>query len=236
MENPSKYTADALRNEKMKVLDAISSEDIDKACEDVSVGQYEGYLEEKGVPAESKTPTYAAVKLRINNARWKKVPFYLRSGKGLTSRYSEVMIQFHCPPHLMFTLPKDQQLQCNRMTLVLQPDESIRLNFQTKVPEIDGVNLQPRDLEFNYAEAYEGHRLPEAYERLILDAIQGDAALFMRADEIERAWEIMDPIIARVESASASQPESYPVGSHGPTCADQLLSNEGRNWQELPKN
>ena len=235
MENPSKYTADALRNEKMKVLDSITSADIDKACEDVSVGQYEGYLDEKDVPKNSKTPTYAAIKLRVNNARWKKVPFYLRSGKGLTSRYSEVMIQFHCPPHLMFTLPKDEQLQCNRMTLILQPDEGIRLNFQTKVPEIDGVHLQPRDLEFSYAEAYEGQRLPEAYERLILDAIQGDAALFMRADEIERAWEIIDPIIATVEGDSATQPESYAVGSHGPACADALLSKEGRSWQELPK-
>jgi glucose-6-phosphate 1-dehydrogenase len=233
MENPSRYSADSLRNEKMKVLDAISVSEGDESCRSVSVGQYDGYLREQGVPATSKTPTYAAVKLRVSNGRWKNVPFYLRSGKGLNSRYSEVMIQFHCPPHLMFPLPKGETLQCNRMTLILQPNEGIHLNFQTKVPDVDGVALQPRDLSFDYKQAYAKQPIPEAYERLLLDAIQGDASLFMRSDEIERAWEIMDPIIAATERPDAPQPQAYACGSQGPECADKLLGADGRKWQPI---
>jgi glucose-6-phosphate 1-dehydrogenase len=233
MENPSRFTADSLRNEKMKVLDAIAVPSFDVACKGVSVGQYEGYRREPGVPESSKTPTFAAVKLFVENGRWKKVPFYLRSGKGLKSRYSEVMIQFHCPPHLLFPLPPGEVLQCNRMTLVLQPNEGIHLNFQTKVPDVDGVRLQPRDLSFDYKEAYAEKPLPEAYERLLLDAMQGDASLFMRADEIERAWEIMDPLIAATERPDAPEPDQYPIGSEGPPCAADLLAADGRKWQPL---
>jgi glucose-6-phosphate 1-dehydrogenase len=228
MESPAKFAADALRNEKMKVLDAIADPDPSNLAKQLVVAQYEGYLKEPGVPADSKTPTYAAVKLNINNARWKNVPFYLRSGKGLSSRYSEVLIQFHCPPHLMFPLPKGETLQCNRMTLVLQPNEGIQLNFQTKVPSVEGVTLRPRDLAFDYRSSYENQALPEAYERLILDSIQGDASLFMRADEIERAWEIIDPLIA-----AAPKPESYAIGSQGPAGSDKMLEADGRTWQRI---
>jgi glucose-6-phosphate 1-dehydrogenase len=228
MESPTRFTADALRNEKMKVLDAIADPTPESVAKQLVVAQYDGYRREPGVPADSRTPTYAALKLTIDNARWKNVPFYLRSGKGLTSRYSEVVIQFLCPPHLMFPLPKGETLQCNRMTLVLQPNEGIRLNFQTKVPAVDGVTLRPRDLAFDYRSAYENQALPEAYERLILDAITGDAALFMRADEIERAWEVIDPLIA-----AAPAPETYAIGSQGPACADRLLAADGRAWQAL---
>jgi glucose-6-phosphate 1-dehydrogenase len=234
MESPSRYAADALRNEKMKVLDAIVPPTFDAACTGVSVGQYDGYRNEPGVPKNSKTPTYAAVKLQIENGRWKRVPFYLRSGKGLKSRYSEVVIQFHCPPHLMFPLPPGEVLQCNRMTLVLQPNEGIRLNFQTKVPDVDGVSLKPRDLSFSFKEAFAQNPIPEAYERLLLDAMQGDAALFMRADEIERAWEIMDPLIAATERPDAPDPEFYPLGSQGPACADRMIAADGRKWQPIP--
>jgi glucose-6-phosphate 1-dehydrogenase len=228
MESPSKFAADALRNEKMKVLDAITEPTAESAAKQLVVAQYDGYRREPGVPANSRTPTYAALKLTVDNARWKNVPFYLRSGKGLTSRYSEIVIQFHCPPHLMFPLPKGEVLQCNKMTLVLQPNEGIHLNFQTKVPAVDGVTLRPRDLAFDYRSAYENQALPEAYERLILDAIQGDAALFMRADEIERAWEIIDPLIA-----ANREPELYPIGSQGPACADKLMEADGRVWQVI---
>ncbi|MGL4423852.1 MAG: glucose-6-phosphate dehydrogenase, partial [Gemmataceae bacterium] len=204
------------------------------AKKQVAVGQYAGYRQEPGVPESSKTPTFAAVKLHVENARWKNVPFYLRSGKGLKSRYSEVMIQFRCPPHLMFPLPKDKVLECNRMTIVLQPDESIALNFQTKVPEVDGVELQARDLAFDYKQAYASKGIPEAYERLILDAIQGDASLFIRSDEIERAWEIMDPIIEAASGAAAPQPEEYPIGSQGPAGGVNMLESEGRTWRPIP--
>jgi glucose-6-phosphate 1-dehydrogenase len=118
------------------------------------------------------------------------------------------------------------------MTLVLQPNEGIHLNFQTKVPDVDGVHLQPRDLSFKFQDAF-GETIPEAYERLLLDTIQGDAALFMRSDEIERAWEIMDPILAATARPDAPPPDVYPLGSDGPACAAALLAADGRKWQTI---
>ncbi|HEY1377082.1 MAG TPA: glucose-6-phosphate dehydrogenase, partial [Gemmataceae bacterium] len=142
-----------------------------------------------------------------------------------------VVVQFLCPPHLMFPLPPGQTLKCNRLTLRIQPNEGIRLNFETKVPDKERVELKPADLHFEYREAYGEAAIPEAYERLLVDSIQGDAALFMRSDEIERAWAIMDPVIAAVERAGGPVPEAYPVGSYGPKCADELLARDGRAWQ-----
>jgi glucose-6-phosphate 1-dehydrogenase len=231
MESPHRATAENLRNEKLKVLDAIRVPAADEIASQIATGRYAGYTAEKGVPAGSTTPTFAALKLNIDNARWKNVPFYLRSGKGLANRWSEIVIQFRCPPHLMFPLPPGQLLDCNRMTIVLQPNEAIRLNFQTKVPEVDGVALKPMDLQFNYREAYRTSAMPEAYERLLLDAIQGDASLFIRADEIDRAWEIMDPFI---QGTQAVAPEEYAIGSQGPVGADRLLATDGRKWQAVP--
>jgi glucose-6-phosphate 1-dehydrogenase len=233
MEDPTRFTAENLRNEKMKVLSAVQVPLGKTARQSVVVGQYAGYRAEPGVPADSRTPTYAAVRLEVENRRWHGVPFYLRSGKGLKSRYSEVMIQFRCPSHLMFPLPPDEVLQCNRITMVVQPNEGIRLNFQTKVPDVDGVKLQPRDLAFDYKQAYHDKELPEAYERLLLDAMQGDASLFMRADEIERAWQIIDPLIAAVSGADAKPPEEYAIGSAGPACADAMMDGDGRKWQPI---
>ena len=233
MENPGRYTADRLRNETMKVLEAVTIPTLDDACHCVSVGQYAGYHDEPGVPKTSHTPTYAAIRLAINNARWQNVPFYLRSGKALRSRYSEVMIQFRCPPHMIFPLPPGQQFDCNRVSIILQPNEGIRLNFQTKEPGVDGTKMQPRDLSFNYRDAYSERSLPEAYERLLLDAMQGDASLFMRSDEIEQAWAIIDPLIKATESADGPPPAAYPLGSEGPRSAEELLSRDGRKWQAL---
>ena len=233
MEDPTRFTADNLRNEKMKVLSSIRVPSVADACKAVVVGQYKGYRAEEGVPPTSKTPTYAALKLEVENRRWRGVPFYLRSGKGLAARYSEVMIQFRCPSHLMFPLPPGETLRCNHLTMVLQPNEAIRLNFQVKTPDVDGVRLGPRDLSFNYREANANQALPEAYERLLLDAIQGDASLFMRSDEIERAWEIMDPIIAASERPDAPQPQEYDIGTQGPACADTLLANDEKEWQSI---
>jgi glucose-6-phosphate 1-dehydrogenase len=139
-------------------------------------------------------------------------------------------VQFLCPPHLMFPLPPGQSLQCNRLTLRIQPNEGIRLNFQSKVPDTEKVQLKPADLHFEYRDSYPDTAIPEAYERLQLDAIQGDAALFMRSDEIERAWAIVDPIIAAIEKEGGPTPESYPVGSYGPKCSDELLARDGRRW------
>jgi glucose-6-phosphate 1-dehydrogenase len=233
IEDPARFTAENLRNEKMKVLSAIPVPNAAAALKSAALGQYVGYHAEPGVPAGSKTPTFAAVRLEIENRRWRGVPFYLRSGKGLANRYSEVLIQFRCPSHLMFPLPPGEVLQCNQLRLVIQPNEGIHINFQTKVPDVDGVALKPRDLAFDYKRSYEDKALPEAYERLLLDAIQGDASLFMRADEIERAWEIVDPIVAAAENTDAPKPEEYAVGSQGPASADRLLTAEGRKWQPI---
>jgi glucose-6-phosphate 1-dehydrogenase len=231
MEAPAKFSADRLRDEKVKVLDAVLEPTVAQACEQVVLGQYEGYHKEPGVKPDSRTPTFAALKLQINNWRWRNVPFYLRSGKAMAARFSEVVVQFHCPPHLMFPLPPGQTLQCNRLTLRVQPNEGIRLKFQTKVPDTERVELKPADLHFEYRDAYRDTVIPEAYERLLLDAIHGDAALFMRSDEIERAWAIMDPLIAATEAANGPKPELYPVGSYGPKCSDELLSRDGRAWR-----
>jgi glucose-6-phosphate 1-dehydrogenase len=230
MEAPARFEAGPFRNEKIKLLDAVEVPQAAGCEAEVVSGQYEGYQQEKGVRTGSKTPTFAALRLHVDNWRWQGVPFYLRSGKGLAARSSEIVIQFHCPPHLMFPLPAGQTLQCNRLALCIQPDEGIHVNFQTKVPG-QGTVLRPADLEFHYQTTYGDGPLPEAYERLVLDAINGDATLFMRNDEIERAWAIMDPLIAAVEKGPPPQP--YPLGSDGPACADALLRRDGRSWLSL---
>jgi glucose-6-phosphate 1-dehydrogenase len=230
MEAPARFAATPLRNEKVKLLDAIPVYDRPHALENIVTGQYEGYLKEKDVPPTSRTPTFAAVELRIDNWRWRDVPFFLRSGKGLKSRASEVVVQFRCPPHLMFPLPPGTTLTCNRLSMCIQPDEGIHLNFQTKVPDREAMLLRAADMEFHYRKAYPEAPIPESYERLLQDALAGDASLFMRADEIEKAWEIMDPLIAAVESADGPRPQEYAVGRDGPKCADEFLARSGRSW------
>jgi glucose-6-phosphate 1-dehydrogenase len=232
MEAPARFAADPLRNEKIKVLDAIPVSTPEEALQQIVCGQYAGYKSEPGVAANSRTPTFAAVRFQVDNWRWRGVPFYLRSGKALSSRVSEIVIQFHCPPHLMFPLPPGTTLQCNRLTLCVQPDEGIHLNFQTKVPD-QGMILRPADLEFHYRNTYANVAIPEAYERLLQDALHGDAALFMRSDEIERAWEIMDPLIAATQLPEMPPPEEYKVGTEGPARADEFMKREGRAWLQM---
>ncbi len=232
MEGPARFLADPLRNEKVKVLDAIPVLTPEEAAKRMVAGQYAGYHSEKGVAPDSVTPTFAAIELTVENWRWRGVPFYLRSGKAMKRRRSEVVIQFRCPPHLMFPLPPGTTLQCNRLTMTIQPDEGIDLNFQSKAPDDGSVVLRPTDLRFRYKEAYPDAPLPESYERLLMDALAGDAHLFMRSDEIERAWEIMDPFIAAVEKG-AVKPQEYPVGSEGPCCGDEFLAPTGREWLSL---
>ena len=232
MEAPARYAADPLRNEKVKVLDAVRIPTVEAARGLVCTGQYAKYHSDPGVAPDSKTPTYAAARLEIDNWRWRGVSFYLRSGKALARRSSEIVIQFLCPPHLMFPLPPGATLQCNRLTMEIQPNEGIHLNFQTKVPD-QGMGLKPADLKFHYGDAYPGVVIPEAYERLLQDALAGDAALFMRSDEIERAWEIMDPFLATTESVDAPMPLEYAIGTQGPACADAFLAQDGRAWRPL---
>jgi glucose-6-phosphate 1-dehydrogenase len=233
MEAPARFAATPLRNEKVKVLDAIPIYDKSEAPEHIVAGQYAGYLKEKDVPPTSRTPTYAALELHIENWRWRGVPFFLRSGKGLKHRLSEVVIQFRCPPHIMFPLPPGTTLQCNRLAVCIQPDEGIHVNFQSKVPDRETMQLRPTDLEFHYRSAYPDAPIPEAYERLLQDALAGDASLFMRADEIEKAWAIVDPLIAAIEDPNNPKPEEYAVGSEGPACADAFLARSGWTWLSL---
>jgi glucose-6-phosphate 1-dehydrogenase len=231
MEPPSRNTADRLRNEKAKVLDSILVPTAEQVKESLVVGQYQGYLTEKDVAPDSRVPTYAAVKLHIENWRWKGVPFYLRSGKAMSKRYSEVVIQYRDPPFQLFPSADGRVPQANRISIVLQPNEKIELSFQTKVPSIDGNEMYAQSLSFDYLD--HAGPLPEAYERLLLDAIQGDASLFMRGDEIERSWEIMQPFINATEAADAPAPQAYAIGTDGPACGDALLNRDSRCWQPV---
>jgi glucose-6-phosphate 1-dehydrogenase len=233
MEAPARYTADTLRNEKVKVFDAIPIYSAEDAAANVVAGQYAGYRQEKGVAPESRTPTFAVVRLHIDNWRWQGVPFFLRSGKALSGRMSEVVIQYRSPPHLMFPLPPGATVESNRLAMCIQPDEGIHLNFRSKVPDDGGMKLHAADMEFHYKTAYKDKPIPEAYEILLQDALNGDATLFMRSDEIERAWAIMDPIIAAAERPNAECPMDYVRGSEGPTCADKFLAKSGRRWMSL---
>lgn len=230
MEAPARYTADLLRNEKVKALDAVTIFDDATARANLATGQYRGYFGEKGVSKGSRTPTFAALRLQIDNWRWRGVPFYLRSGKGMKSRASEILIQFRCPPHLMFPLPQGTEMQCNRLAICIQPHEGIHLNFQTKVPDQEKMVLDPVDMEFSYKKAFSSISIPESYERLLLDALLGDASLFMRSDEIERSWAVMDPFIRAAENPELPPPEEYEVGSGGPPGADRLVEASGHDW------
>jgi glucose-6-phosphate 1-dehydrogenase len=232
MEPPARFAATPVRNEKIKVLESIPILQPERAARQMVCAHYAGYLSEPGVAPDSSTPTYAAVRLDIDNWRWQGVPFYLRSGKALARRSSEVIIQFRSVPHLMFALPRNHSLEGNRLALCIQPDEGIHLYFQSKVPDQE-MSLRPANLEFHFSDIYAATALPEAYQRLLQDAIQGDATLFMRSDEIERAWEIMEPFISATEKPGAPKLESYAVGSEGPACADALLARDGRAWTTL---
>jgi glucose-6-phosphate 1-dehydrogenase len=226
MEPPALFEANALRDEKVKVLRAVRSADCKVR------GQYRGYRETEGVASNSQTPTYAALQLFVDNWRWRGVPFYLRSGKSLAGKTTEIAIQFKGVPHLMFPLGPDDKITPNILSLCLQPDEGIHLRFEAKEPGA-GMRTRSTDMEFHYAEDFGTTALPEAYERLLLDAMQGDASLFARGDEIELAWGIVDPILSGWEQREAAQSPPvaiYEPGSWGPAEADEFLAREGRAW------
>jgi glucose-6-phosphate 1-dehydrogenase len=217
MEPPSAFNARALRDEKVKVLQAVRPIDV----EDCVLGQYDGYHDEHGVAPDSQTPTYAALKLYIDNWRWQGVPFYLRSGKRLSRKTTEITLQFKRVPHLLF--PENVDLVPNSLSLCVQPNEGMNLRLETKVPGA-GMRAAPVDMEFRYTDRFGERTLPEAYERLLLDALQGDASLFARSDEIELAWALIDPLTVPRE------PVVYVPDSEGPTEAERLLSGEGWRW------
>jgi glucose-6-phosphate 1-dehydrogenase len=228
MEPPASFQADALRNEKVKVLSSIQPLSEKKIVTDTVRAQYKGYRQEQGVKLDSTTATFGAVKFHIDNWRWQGVPFYLRSGKCLKEKLSQIVIQFKEPPHLLFPHNTARPMP-NELVLYLQPDEGLHWCFEAKVPDT-AADMRPVDMEFHYEEAFGASAIPEAYERLILDAISGDAALFTRADEVETAWGLIDPILQSWNAQQQPRLASYDQGSWGPQEADELMTRSGRCW------
>ena len=229
MEPPTSFNADALRDEKHKLLTAIRPPRAEEAAVATVRAQYSGYCEEPGVDPSSQTPTFAAVRLYIDNWRWHGVPFYLRSGKRMPRKVTEVVLQFKRPPHLMFPLPPGADITPNILALCLQPDEGIHLRFEAKQPESQ-IELRSVDMEFHYRDSFGVSAIPDAYERLLLDALNGDASLFTRSDEIEAAWAWVDSIEAGWGPAGAAALESYEPGSWGPAQAEAFIARDGRTW------
>jgi len=217
MEPPAVFNARTLRDEKTQVL--LSMRPVGPA--DRVLGQYRGYRDEDGVAPDSRMPTYAALRLYVDNWRWQGVPFYLRSGKKMDHKSTEIVLQFKRVPHLLF--PENVNPPPNHLALCIQPDEAIHLHFETKVPGA-GMRVAPVNMEFHYSEHLGNTMLQDAYERLLLDALGGDASLFARSDEIELAWGLIDPLTA------AQAPEPYEPGSWGPAGAGAFLARNGRAW------
>ncbi|OWA05091.1 glucose-6-phosphate dehydrogenase [Streptomyces sp. CS227] len=235
MEEPASFEANALVAEKAKVLGAVRlPEDLGK---DTVRAQYSagwqggekavGYLEEEGIDPRSKTDTYAAVKLEVDNRRWAGVPFYLRTGKRLGRRVTEIAVVFQRAPHSPFDTTTTEELGHNALVIRVQPDEGVTVRFGSKVP---GTSMEVRDvsMDFAYGESFT-ESSPEAYERLILDVLLGDANLFPRTEEVELSWRILDPIEEYWDTHG--KPAQYPAGSWGPKEADEMLARDGRSWR-----
>lgn len=229
MEPPATFEAHALRDETAKLLRAIRPIPTEEAPAHLVCGQYQGYRESDGVAPNSITPTYAGLRLFIDNWRWQDVPFYLRSGKALAAKTSEIVIQFRPPPHLIFKADAQDQRITNQIYLCLQPDEGIHVRFEAKLPDT-AAQMGQVDMRFHYAEQFGTGSIPEAYERLLLDALEGNAALFIRSDAIEQAWQLIDPLIQVGAQPDALAMHTYLPGSWGPAAADALIERDGRAW------
>ena len=234
MEPPATFDADAIRDEKEKVLKSIrcvASARGQYTAGDVDGGPVPGYLEEEGVPSDSTTDTFAALKLEVNNWRWSGTPFYVRAGKRLPRRCTEITIAYRPVPHKPFTDPRiGETIRPNLLTLSIQPNEGASLRIEAKAPGADTV-LRPVRMDFLYGETFT-RDTPEAYERLLLDALRGDATLFTRADEVEQAWRIIDPVIASWQDGDVPL-DPYVAGSPGPPSARTLIEADGRKWRRL---
>jgi glucose-6-phosphate 1-dehydrogenase len=240
MEPPTTFQADPLRDEKVKVLRAIAEKTPEQIRREVVRGQYgpgwisgepvPGYHDEPETDAQSETETFVAAKLLIDDWRWSGVPFYLRTGKRLPKRSTEIAIQFHEVPHKLFQESRTDP-EPNLLAIRIQPDEGIMLRFAAKIPGL-GIDVRSVTMDFTYGSAFSVDS-PDAYETLILDALLGDAALFTRADEVEQAWAIVDPIIdAWADGPPPSMP-NYDAGTWGPDEADELIQRDGRRWRRI---
>lgn len=228
MEVPAVFEADAIRNEKVKVLRSIAG----IPARDVVFGQYEkgiinnknvqGYREEPGVTSDSSTETFVAMRLEIDNWRWQGIPFYLRTGKRLPLRSTQIVINFRHPPVCIFEPYSSCQIHSNRLLITLQPDEGFHLFFDVKEPE-EPLRLKTESLHFHYKDAF--GPLPDAYQTLIFDVLKGDQTLFVRADEVEAAWKLFTPLLEKNLPV-----RSYAAGTWGPKEADKLLMRDGERW------
>jgi glucose-6-phosphate 1-dehydrogenase len=229
MEAPVRFNATAVRNEKVKVLEAIRTLDLGHVAAAGVRGQYRGYLDEPGVPPGSRTATFGAIRLEIDNWRWQGVPFYLRSGKAMSCRTTQIVISFRQPPLELFAGGRQSfHREANRLVIQIQPAEGIQLHFHTKVPG-GGMRLRYTDLEFSYSREF-ADRLPEAYEPLLLEVMEGDASLFARSDEVEKSWEIMDPFVRAWGSVDMPSIPVYRPGEWGPEESVEWMARQGRQW------
>jgi glucose-6-phosphate 1-dehydrogenase len=240
MEPPVSLEAECIRDEKVKLLRSIRPMTSEEVARQVVRGQYfagvvdgesrAGYRQEPKVKSDSNVETYVAIKLLIDNWRWSGVPFYLRTGKSLPASASEVRVQFRPTPHVLFAAQCGQKLDANALSLRLQPNEGISLRFNGKVPGTS-IAVRPVRMHFSY-DAEFGAYTPEAYERLLLEAMVGDATLFIRRDEVEIAWQIVDSIRRAWDSKPLTNREFYSAGTWGPVAADDLLAQSGHAWHE----
>ncbi len=232
MEVPASFSADDIRDEKSQVLRSVRPLTLNEVANDCVRGQYRGYRDEEGVAKDSQTPTYAAMRFMIDSWRWQGVPFYLRAGKRLAERLTEVAIHFKSVPLVLF---KEEAagsvLQPAVLTLRIQPHEGISLRFVAKVPG-ENINVGNVNMTMTYADAFK-RPISEAYERLLLDCMRGDATLFNRRDSVDRAWELIQPVLQVWEATQGV--ERYEPGSTGPKSADDMIQRGGHAWRELVK-
>jgi glucose-6-phosphate 1-dehydrogenase len=238
MEPPATLDREAVRDQKLKVLQSLRPLTGPAAIRQTVRGQYgAGLVDGAAVPGylteldrESHTETFVALKAEVANWRWAGVPFYLRSGKRLAAQASEIVVQFRQVPHSVFPGVPDELITPNRLVLRLQPDEGVRLHLVTKRPGPGGIRLHPAELNLSFAETFKS-RLPDAYERLLMDVVQGRPSLFMRRDEVETAWAWIEPIL-RAWDEQGHTPKTYPAGTAGPAAATALIERDGRTWHE----
>lgn len=241
MEPPTKMNPQSIQDEKVKVLRALKPMSRAEIKENTVRGQYRGgavrgevvpgYLEEEGAVPGSMTETFVALKAEINNWRWSGVPFYLRTGKRMSKKMSEIVIYFKEVPHQIFGETAGDTKQ-NKLVIRLEPDEGIELLLMNKIPGLDDpLRLTPVSLNLSLSEAFTGHRVPRAYERLLFDVIRANSSLFMRADQLEAAWQWVDEIMA-AWSESSGTPTGYPAGSWGPSSSVAMIARDGRQWED----
>jgi glucose-6-phosphate 1-dehydrogenase len=238
MEPPNRFEADSVRDEKLKVLRALRPIAGDQVASKTVRGQYRagaiggdlapGYLEEIGAPS-SLTETFVVVKAEIESWRWAAVPFYLRTGKRMPLRASEIVVQFRAIPHSIFQ-PDAGRIVANRLVVRLQPDEGMKLFLMAKDPGPGGMRLREAPLNLSFAETFKV-RYPDAYERLLMDVVRGNPTLFMRRDEVEAAWAWIEPILAAWRERGDA-PKPYTAGTWGPSAAVALIERDGSTWQE----